>query len=197
MDLTLSEVLESAGVFAYPLLACSILALAVLIERFISLFCLPIFPNSFLQDLITGDLASTEANPKTAGGRILKFYRESSPDADGLKAFAKLEVSRLERGIFLLDTVVSVSPLLGLLGTVTGLVSVFSGFDANAPFADTAQFGKGISLALSTTILGLSIAIPALVGATWLDRRVDVLAARIEAGVERILESSKGKETEE
>ena len=197
MELTLSGVLVKAGIFAYPLLACSILALAVLIERFIVLFCFPIFPASFLQALISGDLATTEADSKTAGGRILKFYRESSPDADGLKAFAKLEVSRLERGIFLLDTVVAVAPLLGLLGTVTGLVSVFSGFDANAPLADTAQFGIGIALALSTTILGLAIAIPALVGVTWLDRRVDVLAARMEAGVERILESSKSLSSED
>ncbi len=197
MELTLSEVLEAAGIFSYPLLACSVLALAVFIERFIALFCRKIFPNSLLESLIVGDLSNLEAKPNTAGGRILKFFLENTPDKDGLKAFARLEVSKLERGVFLLDIVVAVAPLLGLLGTVTGLVSVFSGFDANEPFADTAHFGKGISLALSTTIIGLSIAIPALIAGTWLDRRVDVLAARIDAGVERLLESSPTQENQE
>ena len=65
---------------------------------------------------------------------------------------------------------------------------IFLGSGAGAA-ADTGDFGQGISLALSTTILGLSIAIPALVAGTWLDRRVDVLAARIDAGVERLLDT--------
>ena len=191
MELTFSEVLKAAGVFAYPLLGCSILALAIFIERFFALFLRQIFPDSLLESLIAGDLSSIEGSPRTAGGRIVRFYQENAPDPDGLKAFARLEVSRLERGIFLLDIIVSVAPLLGLLGTVTGLVGVFSGFDATSTLADTAQFGKGISLALSTTILGLATAIPAIAAATWFDRRIDVLASRIDAGVERLLECSQ------
>ena len=89
-----------------------------------------------------------------------------------------------------LDIVVAVAPLLGLLGTVTGLVWVFTGFDGAGVATDNGDFGQGISLALSTTIIGLSVAIPALVAGTRLDRRVDVLAARIDAGVERLLESN-------
>ena len=191
MELTFSEVFEAAGVFGYPLLACSVLALAIFIERFFALFLRQVFPDSLLESLIIGDISSIEANTGTAGGRIVQFYLGNAPDPDGLKAYARLEVSRLERGIFLLDIIVSIAPLLGLLGTVTGLVGVFSGFDADSTLADTAQFGKGISLALSTTILGLATAIPAIAAATWFDRRIDVLASRIDAGVERLLECSQ------
>jgi biopolymer transport protein ExbB len=191
MVLTFSEVLKAAGVFAYPLLGCSILALAIFIERTFSLFFRQVFPTPLLDALVAGEVNQVAADLRNAGGRIVNFYRGNSSDPDGLKAYARLEISRLERGIFLLDIIVAVAPLLGLLGTVTGLVGVFSGFDAESTLADTAQFGKGISLALSTTILGLATAIPAIAAATWFDRRIDVLASRIDVGVELLLESSR------
>ena len=172
MELDLSQILKASGVFIYPLLACSVLGLAVTIERVIALCFVKVFPQSLFEAIVRGEWSGNEVDPQSSGGRILQFYSEGGTDPDGLKAYARLEVSRLERGLFLLDIVVAVAPLLGLLGTVTG------------------DFGQGISLALSTTIIGLSVAIPALVAGTWLDRRVDVLAARIDAGVERLLESN-------
>lgn len=191
MELDLAQILKASGVFLYPLLACSILGLAVAIERIIALCVIKVFPQSLFDALIRGDWSGIDPDPKTAGGRILQFYNEGVTDSDGFKAFARLEVSRLERGLFLLDIVVAVAPLLGLLGTVTGLVRVFTGFDGEGAMGGTEGFGRGISLALSTTILGLSIAIPSLVAGTCLDRRVDVLAARIDAGVERLLETEE------
>ena len=188
----LNQILTASGVFLYPLLACSILGLAVTIERIIALCFTKVFPQSLFDALVSGDWSGVQTDPKTTGGRILQFYNDGGTDPDGLKAFARLEVSCLERGLFLLDMVIAVAPLLGLLGTVTGLVRVFTGFDGDGAMAGAGGFGQGISLALSTTILGLSIAIPALVAGTWLDRRVDVLAARIDAGVERLLETGGG-----
>jgi biopolymer transport protein ExbB len=189
MELTFAQILKASGIFLYPLLACSVLGLAVTIERIISLCFAKVFPQKLFEAIIQGTWTDTDTGAHTVGGRILKFYHEGGTDPDGLKAYARLEVSRLERGLFLLDIVVAVAPLLGLLGTVTGLVRVFTGFDGAGATTDTGDFGQGISLALSTTILGLSIAIPALVAGTWLDRRVDVLAARIDAGVERLIET--------
>ena len=190
MELDLSQILKASGVFIYPLLACSVLGLAVTIERVIALCFVKVFPQSLFEAIVRGEWSGNEVDPKSTGGRILQFYCEGGTDPDGLKAYARLEVSRLERGLFLLDIVVAVAPLLGLLGTVTGLVRVFTGFDGAGVATDTGDFGQGISLALSTTIIGLSVAIPALVAGTWLDRRVDVLTARIDAGVERLLESN-------
>ncbi len=191
MEMNLLQILKASGIFLYPLILCSVLAMAVTIERLISLFFVEAFPQSLVDALVRGDWSGIEADSKTSCGRILQFHQEGGGDPDGLKAFARMEVSRLERGLFLLDIVVSVAPLLGLLGTVTGLVGVFTGLDGGGALAGTDDFGQGISLALSTTILGLSIAIPALVAGTFLDRRVDVLVSRIEAAVERLLEKGE------
>ena len=95
----------------------------------------------------------------------------------------------MERGIFLLEVVIGVAPLLGLLGTVTGLTQVFSGFSADTGLPEPAAFIRGIALALNTTILGLAIAIPALVAHAYLLRRVESLAARIEMAVQALIES--------
>ena len=165
--------------------------MAVMIERLISLYFVEAFPQSLVDALVRGHWSAIKVDSKPSCGRILEFHREGGADSDGLKAFARMEVNRLERGLFLLDIVVAVAPLLGLLGTVTGLVGVFTGLDGGGALDGTEDFGQGISLALSTTILGLSIAIPALVAGTFLDRRVDVLASRIDAAVERLLEKNK------
>ena len=109
-------------------------------------------------------------------------------DADTLKAYARLEVSRMERGMFLLEVVIGAAPLLGLLGTVTGLTQVFGGFSAATGLPEPAAFIQGIALALNTTIIGLAVAIPALAAHAFLTRRVDALAARLSVGVECMLE---------
>ena len=107
-------------------------------------------------------------------------YKDNDPDEEGLKAFARLQVNEMERGLFVLEIVIAAAPLIGLLGTVTGLVGVFSGFSETTGMPDPGAFVKGIALALSTTVLGLSIAIPALVGNALLMRRVESLAAKLE-----------------
>ena len=71
-----------------------------------------------------------------------------------MRAYAKLEVSAMERGMFLLEVVVAGAPLIGLLGTVTGLVEVFSQMPAGGT-VDKSLFSQGISLALLTTMIGL------------------------------------------
>ncbi len=95
----------------------------------------------------------------------------------------------MERGVFLLEVVIGAAPLLGLLGTVTGLTQVFGGFSAETGLPDPATFITGIALALNTTILGLAIAIPSLAAHAYLLRRVESLAVRIGLGVEAILET--------
>ena len=101
------------------------------------------------------------------------------------KAFAQLEMTRLERGMFMLDIIISAAPLLGLLGTVAGLVTVFA-TDDSIPSPET--ISKGVGLALSTTIMGLSIAIPAIVGNSYLNRRIDKLCARLNVCVESLID---------
>ena len=178
------DLLTNAGIFIYPLAACSLIAVFITVERLLALRNSRVIPASMVDAFVEGDLDRIESDMASVTGRIVGFYRERKPDAEALNAFARLEVSRMERGIFLLEVVIGAAPLLGLLGTVTGLTQVFGGFSADTGMPDPAAFIKGIALALNTTILGLAIAIPALAAHAYLLRRVESLAARISVGVE-------------
>jgi biopolymer transport protein ExbB len=182
------DLLNNAGVFLYPLALCSFVAVAIMIERLLALRNSRVMPNHMVEAFLTHKLENLQGDPRSVAGRIVLFQKEHKPDAEALNAFARLEVSRMERGIFLLEVVVGVAPLLGLLGTVTGLTQVFSGFSAETGLPEPAAFIRGIALALNTTILGLAIAIPALVAHAYLLRRVESLAARISVGVQALMD---------
>ncbi|MGB0370408.1 MAG: MotA/TolQ/ExbB proton channel family protein [Opitutales bacterium] len=186
----MKELLENAGIFAWPLGVCSILALTIIVDRLIALRSGKVMPEKLVQHFIKGDIENIDSDSKSAGGRVLEFFRSANPDAEGIKAYARLEVARMERGLFILDIVIAAAPLLGLLGTVTGLVTVFENVSAETGLPDPSGFIEGVALALTTTILGLAVAIPALVGNSYLHRRIDILAARLEVAVERLIDIS-------
>ncbi len=189
----MTNLLQGAGWFLYPLALCSILMVFILVERLVALRSSKILPKSIVDSFVKGDVLELEGDHDSTAGRILFFYQLNRPDPEALKAFASLETARLERGMFILDIVVGAAPLLGLLGTVTGLIDVFSGIDPSSGMPDPTQFMQGIAMALTTTMLGLSIAIPALVGASYLNRRVDLLTAQLFVGVERMVDLAKGQ----
>lgn len=89
---------------------------------------------------------------------------------------------RLETGVPLLEVIVTVSPLLGLLGAVVGLVTVFSTFGGgeNAVDGETAQVAKGIAEALHSTIAGLFVAIPTVIAHGYFSRKLDAISVRME-----------------
>lgn len=187
----MEDLLKNAGFYVYPLGIFSCMAFFVIIERLIALRHAIVMPDALVKSILTGEVFDMPEDKGSAGGRIVSFLKEKNPDAEALKAFAQWEVSRLERGLFILDIVVAAAPLLGLLGTVHGLIGVFSHFSPDTGLLDPNKFIEGASLALTTTMLGLGIAIPALVGNSYLTRRVDVLAARLYVGVERLIDLSK------
>jgi len=118
--------------------------------------------------------------------RILEFAEQHQHDEDAVKAFARLEINRMEQGIPYLDVIYAAAPLIGLSGTVTGLLQVFSQIDNDTGLPNPVAFTKGVALALSATVIGLSIAIPALVGGGYLQRKVENYAVRIDSLLERI-----------
>lgn len=185
------DILNNAGVFIYPLALCSFVAVFITIERLIALRPSRVMPARLVDAFIAGNVSGLAVDGFSVAGRIARFYQdqERAPDAEALKAFTRVEVSRMERGVFLLEVVIGVAPLLGLLGTVTGLTKVFSGFSAETGLPDPGAFITGIALALNTTILGLAIAIPALAAHAYLLRRVESLAARIGLGVQALLQN--------
>jgi biopolymer transport protein ExbB len=184
------ELLDKAGIFAWPLGLCSLLATVIIIERLFALRRSCIIPRHYQQAFTQGDIPA-EGDGHSVSGRILQFYHSGQLDAEQLKAFTRLQVTRMERGLFILEIVVSAAPLIGLLGTVTGLVQVFGQIHPETGLPDPSSFVEGVSLALTTTVLGLAIAIPALAFNSYLNRKVDTYEAQLELGVERLIGAIK------
>ncbi|MDR2981298.1 MAG: MotA/TolQ/ExbB proton channel family protein [Puniceicoccales bacterium] len=184
--------IEGAGPFIWPLGICSFVAAFIVIERLIVLRIEKVLPDGLLAILSRGNLDAIEPEMEnTVGGRIVRFFQKNNPDAETLKAYAQLELTRMERGLFILDTIVGIAPLLGLLGTVYGLFILFP--EKGLP--DTALLTRGVGLALTTTMIGLFIAIPSLICSNYLARRVEIISAKINMAVERLCSLSPSDES--
>lgn len=103
------------------------------------------------------------------------------PKAENLEAIqtkARNEVSRLERGLVILEISTGVAPLLGLLGTLSGLVGIFAALGGTG---DPVVIARGISEALNTTIVGLAVAAPSLIAHNYFQRKIEVMAVEMES----------------
>jgi len=96
-------------------------------------------------------------------------------NASGLETTARHEVSRLERGLVVLEIVVGIAPLLGLVGTIYGLITLFASLGASG-LGDNSRLANGIALALNSTLLGLITAIPSLVAWSYYSKKVESMA---------------------
>jgi len=185
--------IHQLGFFIYPLGICLLVAIFVTCERFYSLRGGLTFPRKVAKALQTGEFPNPKWKKRSAAERIAWVATKEDPSTESLRSYARLEINSMERGIFLLELVVSAAPLLGLLGTVTGLVQVFSQIPEGGGVSNTAIFSEGIGLALLTTIAGLAIAIPTLISHTYLLRLIDKRAASIDWLTERLVDASKVK----
>ena len=181
------------GFFIYPLGICLLVAIFVTCERFYSLRGGLTFPRKVAKALQSGEFPNPKWKKRSAAERIVWVATKENPSTESLRSYARLEINSMERGIFLLELVVSAAPLLGLLGTVTGLVQVFSQIPEGGGVGNTAIFSEGIGLALLTTIAGLAIAIPTLISHSYLLRLIDKRAASIDWLTERLVDASKVK----
>jgi biopolymer transport protein ExbB len=179
---SVNTLLEGAGIFIWPLGVCSVLVVFLVLERALALMPGKVAPDAVLKLVREGrakELNSESAD--SAAGRLVLRWKEGAT-GEVLKAYARAELVRLQRGFFLIDSIVAAAPLLGLLGTVTGLATLFPA----QGLPDSQTLTRGVGLALSTTMIGLCIAIPALLGANWLCRRVEVLSSRLDVLVEAL-----------
>jgi biopolymer transport protein ExbB len=104
------------------------------------------------------------------------------PKAEAVEALqtrARHEVARLERGLVVLEIIIGIAPLLGLVGTILGMMSVF-GDVGRAGLNDAAKLAQGISLILRATLFGLLIAIPALIFWSYYTKKIEALAVEME-----------------
>ena len=106
-----------------------------------------------------------------------------------LQTRARAEISKMERGIVVLEIVTGVAPLLGLVGTIFGLITLFRGMGVEATAEQTALFSEGISIALQATLLGLVVAIPSLIGWSYFNRKVETLSIEMENLCDQFLRS--------
>ena len=186
--------LDQLGIFLYPLGFCILIVIFISSERIYSLRPGLTFPYKVAKALRTGEFPNRKWKKRSSAERIVWVATKENPSIESLRSYARLEVNSMERGLFLLEVVISGAPLVGLLGTVTGLVKVFSQIPAGGGVGDTAIFSEGIAMALLTTIVGLAIAIPTLFLHSYLVRLVDKRASSICWLTERLIDAVYSKE---
>ena len=190
LAITFLDIIHGAGPLIFPLGLCSFTAVFIIAERGYALRRAAVMPDDLVDAVVGGK--PLVGGRHTVLARIVEFAEQHRNDEDAVKAFARLEINRMERGVPYLDVVYAAAPLLGLSGTVWGLLQVFSQISADTGLPDPVAFTKGVALALSATLLGLSIAIPSLVGSGYLQRRIENYAAQLDVLLERILQRSRG-----
>jgi biopolymer transport protein ExbB len=180
-----ARIVREAGLLIYPLGLCSLIAIFIIVERSVALRRSAVIPEHLAEAVIEG--RPPAGDKRSSLGRILEFAARHSGDVEATKAYARLEVMKMEKGVSYLDTIYAAAPLIGLIGTVTGLLGAFSVVDPQTKMPDPVQFTESVGYALSATILGLCIALPALVGGGHLRRVVDKHAAQLDVLLERVL----------
>jgi biopolymer transport protein ExbB len=179
------RIVQAAGVLAWPLGFCSVVAIFIICERAFALRTAAIIPADLADSILQGRAVS--GGDHSALGRIIGFVERHQGDDDGAKAYARLEVIKMERGVSYLDVIYTGTPLIGLIGTVFGLLSAFAVIDPETRMPDPVKFTESVGYALSATLIGLCIAVVALVGNGYLQRRIDHHAARLDVLLERVL----------
>ncbi|MCH6257096.1 MotA/TolQ/ExbB proton channel family protein [Puniceicoccaceae bacterium K14] len=178
------DILKDAGIFVYPLTVCSLLGGFIIFERLFSLRRGAILPTYLVENVVSAK--DLKGDRHSSLGRIIDYWHQHKKDDGAVKAYARLEVNRMERGLVFLEIIIGAAPLLGLLGTVTGLVTVFGNVSADTGLPDPAAFTQGIALALTTTVIGLAVAIPCLIANGYLQRRVETYAVQMESLLEQM-----------
>lgn len=188
------EYLQKGGPLMWLILFCSVLVVAVFLERLTYFHRATIRVGEFLRGLsnLVQRRNFAEALHECAGtpgpvARVIHaaIIHHDKPRTD-LKEIVQeagqLEVPKLERNLALLSTVTFVTPLIGLLGTVTGLIESFVDISSHSGFANSTDISTGIFHSLLTTAAGLAVAIPSAVAFSYLSARVNALLHDMERG---------------
>lgn len=200
------SIIQAAGWPIWPLIICSILGLALIIERFLSLTTAKVAPPQLLDEVLKASstalpapevIAQLEKNSAlgevlASGLQALQTKPTCSDEElrNALESSGRVVAHRLERYLSALATIASVAPLMGLFGTVVGMIEIFGSQSpaGGATGSNPAQLAQGISIALYNTAFGLIIAIPALIFWRYFRARVDEYLLTLEQAGERLLQ---------
>lgn len=196
----LLQILDKTGIFFYPIAACSIIGAALFIEKIYILRGSKVFPDAFVSRAV-----ELLEKGETSGAKILC---EQNGSAAARVALAAIEADGGERKqtvdrslenesldlyshIEMLGAISSVSTLLGLMGTISGMIKIFSAISLDIE-VNPASLAGGISEALYTTALGLGVAIPTFVAHKYLAGKYEAVMLGLEQASEDILKSLRG-----
>jgi biopolymer transport protein ExbB len=191
------DFLATGGFVMALIVICSISAITASILAWLQLREHIIMPNSVISQLrsipnyaLKGDIRPLQDFLEKDGSMLSRLgsmaisgaFTSKQECHAACEIQARGEIHRLERGIPLLEVMITVAPLLGLLGTTAGLVGMFSAFGAGGDGSpDTGAIAHEIGVALRCTIAGLFVAVPSVLAHTYFVRRVDALAVKVES----------------
>jgi biopolymer transport protein ExbB len=198
--------IQAAGWPIWPLLMCSVVVVALVIERFLALRTEKVVPPKLLSDAIAvsqhqlpaPDTVAKLAQSSSLGRVMAAGFRTlaEQPGASRTQIESAMEdagrsaAHALERFLPAIGTIASAAPLLGLLGTVVGMIEIFGsqGAGAGSGGANPQQLAQGISIALYNTAFGLIVAIPALMFHRYFRSVVDAHVLELEVSAKRFAE---------
>lgn len=199
------SIIQAAGWPIWPLIACSILGLALIFERFIALKTANVAPPKLLDEAIavskerlpSNDVIQQLAQNSALGEVLASGMQQLSaqPHSSEADVRARMESAgravahRLEKYLGALATIASAAPLLGLLGTVIGMIEIFGAQSGGGAMGtgNPGQLAHGISIALYNTAFGLIVAIPALIFWKFFRARVDAYLLQLELASEQFV----------
>ena len=198
------ELVQAGGWLMLPILLCSVIAAAIIIERTWTLRQKKVIPEklltgiwNLLSDNSLTEQHITEIENGSPLGRVLAaglINRHLSRDLirESIEENGRHVVHEMERFMNTLGTISTITPLLGLLGTVIGMIRVFTAITVIG-VGDPAQLAGGISEALITTAAGLTVAIPSLIFYRHLKRKIDELVVAMEQEAMKLVEFLHGE----
>lgn len=196
------EIIQAAGWPIWPLILTSIIGVAIILERFWSLRKSQIIPDGLMVEIKTmikqNNLENNKVNilknSSPLGDLLAVAIAKRKDSVEGIKSAlderAGIIVHNLERYLGVLVTIATVAPLLGLFGTIIGMVELFSSFTSSGH--DVAVFARGISIALYNTAGGIVVAVPAMIAYRFFRSKIDNYLNEMEHYAIQIVEILKG-----
>ena len=196
------EIIQAAGWPIWPLILTSIIGVAIILERFWSLRKSQIIPDGLIVEIKTmikqnnldNNKVNILKNSSPLGDLLVVAIARRKDSVEGIKSAlderAGIIVHNLERYLGVLVTIATVAPLLGLFGTIIGMVELFSSFTSSGH--DVAVFARGISIALYNTAGGIVVAVPAMIAYRFFRSKIDNYLNEMEHYAIQIVEILKG-----
>ena len=199
-DYYLVDIIFKGGVIMWPIMLCSVVGLAITIERFFALRRADIDTREFMDIMrqvlrqnrireaieICDETEAPVSRIMKAG--ILKHDRSKEDIREAIEDAGRFEIPRLERHLSALATCANIAPLLGLLGTVSGMIKAFAQIQNLRGQVSPSDLAEGIGNALITTAAGLTVAIPILVVYNYFVSRVDSMVIEMEISSSELVE---------